>query len=64
MEIPNHRHCRLLRARRERPCYGSATERGYELPSSDVNCHLPRPHRDHACRNTGKNIMHHLAGLA
>jgi hypothetical protein len=47
-EEPDHRHCRLLRARRERP-RRRAAKRSYELPPPDVDCHatLPWGH-DHA----------------
>jgi hypothetical protein len=33
-EQANHRHLRLLRARRERPGYGRAAEKRYELAAS------------------------------
>jgi hypothetical protein len=33
----------LLRARRERPRYRYAAERGYEFSPSDVNCHVTLP---------------------
>ena len=36
---PDHRHRRLLRVRSERRRNGSAAERGYEVPSSDVDWH-------------------------
>src|ERR1019366_10090419 len=37
----------LLRPRSKWPCERHAAE--YELPSPDADCHLPRPHRHHAC---------------
>jgi hypothetical protein len=42
----------LLSARRERPCGSRTAERGYELPSSNADCHLPRArcHRDRISR--------------
>jgi hypothetical protein len=33
----------MVGASSERPCGGSAAERGYELPPSDLDCHLIRP---------------------
>src|SRR5580693_1764851 len=42
-EISDHRHCRLLRARSERPRGCCAGKAGYEFPPSVVNCHLSRP---------------------
>jgi len=60
---PNHRHRRLLRSRRERPSNGRAAKRGYELPSSDADCHLPRPRRNHARCNMGQGITLQWAGL-
>ena len=47
-EEPDHRHRWLLRTRRARPRERCTAERGYELPSSDVDCHLTRLQRDHA----------------
>src|SRR5262249_62345725 len=38
-EEPDHRHRRLLRARRERPCR-RAGERGQEFSSFDMACHV------------------------
>src|SRR6516164_4595069 len=40
MEEPDHRHRRLLRARRERPRSRAAEKRGKEFSSSDVACHV------------------------
>ena len=40
---PDHRHRRLLRPYREGPSERGAAEPGYELSSSDVECHLPCP---------------------
>src|SRR5262249_54343379 len=37
---PDHRHGRLLRARRERPRRRPAAKRGQEFSSSDVACHV------------------------
>src|SRR5262249_7153973 len=41
-EEPDHRHRRLLRARRERPC-SRAAERDQQFPPSDGDCHTPLP---------------------
>src|SRR6516162_1081455 len=41
VEKPDHRHPRLLRARRERPGGGSAAEQRDELASSEVGHGLP-----------------------
>jgi hypothetical protein len=38
----DHRHRRLLRACRERPCNCCAAERRYELPPANADCHLRR----------------------
>jgi hypothetical protein len=46
---PDHRQRRLLRSRGERPRDCPATKRGYKLPSSDAEYHLPRP-RWGSCR--------------
>ena len=43
MEKSDHRQRRLLRARSERPRDRRPAEFGYELASSDVECHLTRP---------------------
>jgi hypothetical protein len=43
MEKPDHRHCRLLRARRERPRGRRAAERGYQFPPSDSDEHVALP---------------------
>jgi hypothetical protein len=40
VEEPNHRHSRLLRARRQRPRCRTA-ERGYQFPASDGDWHVP-----------------------
>jgi hypothetical protein len=63
MNKRDHRHRRLLRARRERPCDSRAADRGYELPPSNVDGHLTHFHWDHACCNLGKNITPQSAGL-
>src|SRR5262249_49482587 len=42
VQKPDHRHCRLLRARRERPC-SRAAECGQQFPPSDGDCHTPLP---------------------
>jgi hypothetical protein len=47
----SYRHCRLLRSRHERPTNGCAAERGYELPPSDLNRHLPGPRKRCELRN-------------
>jgi hypothetical protein len=60
---PNHRHHSLLRASRKRPYQRRAAKRGYELPPSDADCHLPRPLSDRARCNMGKNITLQSAGL-
>src|SRR6516225_7816041 len=39
----NHRHRRLLRARRVRPCHRSTAECGQQFPPSDGDCHMPLP---------------------
>ena len=41
----------LLRARPKRTYDHSAAEHGYELPSTDADCHLTAPQWDHACCN-------------
>ena len=41
-EKPNHRHRRLLRARRERP-RGRDAERDQQFPPPDGDCHTPLP---------------------
>jgi len=43
-----------LSTRRERPSGRCATERGDELPSSNVKCQLTPPQCGHADRNAGK----------
>src|SRR6516164_9907160 len=43
IEKPDHRHRRLLRARRERPRGCRAAERDYQFPPSDDDCHTPLP---------------------
>ena len=54
-EEPDHRHRRLLRARRERPRSRRAAEQRDELAPSDADCHLTRPQWDHIRCNVGKN---------
>src|SRR6516164_5107972 len=44
VEEPDHRHHRLLRARRERP-RGCAAKRGYQFPPADVDWYEPLPCR-------------------
>jgi hypothetical protein len=39
----NHRHRRLLRARRERPRGCRAAKCGQQFPPSDGDCHAPLP---------------------
>ena len=51
-EEPDHRHRRLLRARRERPRGRRAAEQRDELAASDESCHLIPP----AGRGTGTRI--------
>src|SRR5262245_38492526 len=48
----DHRHRRLLRARRERPRRGRAAECGQKLPPSDGNCHTPLPCEVRKGKNT------------
>ena len=52
---------RLLRARRERPRGCRAAEHRYELPPSQVACHLPQPHWDRIGLN---DITLEIVGLA
>src|SRR5215813_10833911 len=40
---PDHRHRRLLRARRERPRCSRAAECSQQFPPSDGDCHTPLP---------------------
>src|SRR5262249_57026135 len=40
---PDNRHCRLLRARRERARRRRAAKRGYQFPPSDCDWHEPLP---------------------
>ena len=40
---PDHRHCRLLRPRRERPRSRRAAECSQQFPPSDGDCHPPLP---------------------
>jgi hypothetical protein len=42
-EEPNHRHRRLLRARRERQRDRRTAKRKYELSPFDVACHVTLP---------------------
>src|SRR5215471_13034670 len=44
-EHPDHRHRRLLRARRERPRNRRAAEKRDEIAPSNVTCHAPLPRR-------------------
>jgi hypothetical protein len=53
----------LLPSRRKRPSNRSTAERRYELPSSDADCHSPRPQWDHARCYKGKIITLQSAGL-
>ena len=46
-------HRRLLRSRRERLGDRSTAERGHELPSTDVDCHLTAPQWGNADWNAG-----------
>jgi hypothetical protein len=62
VEKPDHRQRRLLRTRGERPCC-RASKGGYELPSFDADCHLIRPHQDHARCNVGHDTTPQSAGL-
>jgi hypothetical protein len=41
-EKPDHRHWRLLRTSRQRPC-SRAGERGYQFTSSNMDCHATLP---------------------
>ena len=50
----------LLRASDERPRRSRASERGYELPSSNPDCHLDCVRWDYALR---QNITHQSVGL-
>src|SRR5262245_26374622 len=43
LEKPDHRHRRLLRARRERPRRRHAAERSYHFPPSDSDRHVALP---------------------
>src|SRR5262249_11226464 len=43
VQIPDHRHRRLLRTCREGPRRRSAAECGQQLPPSDDDCHTPLP---------------------
>src|SRR5579862_3688510 len=52
-EEADHRYCRLLRARRERPAKSRASECGHEPPSSD--CQSPRAQCVHARCNAEQN---------
>src|SRR6516162_8676263 len=45
VEIADHRHRRLLRARRERPRDRRTAECGQQFPPSDGDCHTPPPVR-------------------
>jgi hypothetical protein len=47
----------------EWPYRGRAAERGNELPSTDVDCHSPRPDLHHACCNVGDGSTPQSAGL-
>src|SRR5262249_6144300 len=49
---PDHRHCRLLRARRERPHNRRAAECGQQFPPSDGDCHTPLPREVRRGKNT------------
>ena len=40
MENTNYRYCRLLRARRERPCGCCASKRDDKFSPSNVDCHV------------------------
>src|SRR5262245_36272482 len=60
-QITNHRHCRLLRARRDRPRQRRASEQGYQLAPSYVGHGLPLgtrsaslPHGEVAPEGTGR----------
>jgi hypothetical protein len=46
-EKPDHRHCRLLRASRERPCHRRSAEQADELPP---------PHAEHG--GSGGSLTH------
>jgi hypothetical protein len=59
---PNHRHRRLLRARRERPRRRRAAEQRDELTPSNVTCHAPLPRR-HAQSNNITSLFDHSRQL-
>jgi hypothetical protein len=59
----DHRQRRFLRARHSRPSNCRETERGYELPPSDVDCHLPRTHWVYAGCDLGARISHPNTGF-
>jgi hypothetical protein len=40
---PDHRHCRLLRVRRKRPCGCYAAKRDDKFSPSDLDCHASLP---------------------
>src|SRR5215471_11407751 len=54
--VSDHRHCRLLRARRERPRDRRAAERGYEFSPSDVACHVTLAWG--SCPRNGRTVSH------
>src|SRR5262249_59708555 len=43
IEMADHRHRRLLRPRRQRPCSCRAAECSQQFPPSDGDCHTPLP---------------------
>src|SRR5262245_29747190 len=51
-EKSNHRHRRLLRARRERPRGCRAAECGQQFPPSDGDCHPPLPREGRTGKDT------------
>jgi hypothetical protein len=61
-EEPDHRHCRLLRARRERPRRRAAEQRD-ELTPSYVTCHAPLPRR-HAPVKQYYTVIRSFASVA
>jgi len=48
---------RPLRARRERPCCGSAPKRGYEFSPLDVDCHATLPWGSCPCNEGGYHVL-------
>jgi hypothetical protein len=54
VEDPGHGHRRVLCTCRKWPNNCDSAKHRYELPSSNTDCHAPRPQRDHARPKRGR----------